>query len=419
MHVDLSDRAREVSEAESLKTLMAKCVHCGFCNATCPTYRVSGDEREGPRGRIYLLKQMLEGGPSGEATRASLDHCLHCQSCETACPSGVAFGEIIDKGRQFGEEHLPKRLVHERIMRKFLPMLLAHPQSLSFFLRLVRPFRSLFPTRLRPYLETPRVKLKPLEANAVRGHVLLLEGCAEPVFQPNIQGALRTLLHRLGYQVHVAHGATCCGALRYHLGDQGGARKEIRQNIEAFEPYLSGTFPELQGQEVMAILVASSGCGAMVEDYARVCVEEEAWAERAHRVSERFSDPLSFLESHVEELRVILQPDGETFMLHEPCTLRHGLKLKGRLSRFFNALGISHHCDAEPDLCCGAGGSSAILYPETSLRLREAKHEALQHHDGRPSTRVSSNIGCMMHLSTPAQPILHWLEVLASRLTMH
>lgn len=418
MHVELIHSARGVREAESLKTLMAKCVHCGFCNATCPTYRVSGDEREGPRGRIYLLKQMLEGGPAGEATRSSLDHCLHCQSCETNCPSGVAFGEIIDKGRQYGEQHLPKRSGLECTLRTSLPVFLGYPQTLSLLLHLIRPFRFLFPTRFRPYLQKPRVKLNLIATEGARGHVLLLQGCAEPVFQPNVQAALQTLLHRLGYQVHVAPGATCCGALRYHLGDQEGARKEIRQNIEAFEPYLSGTLPEFQGKEVKAILVSSSGCGVMVGDYTRICAEDEAWAESAHQVSERFSDPLSFLESHVEELRAMLQPEGETIMLHEPCTLRHGLKLKGRLSRFLTNVGISHYCDAEPDLCCGAGGSNAILYPETSLKLREAKHEALQHPDGKPLIRVSSNIGCMMHLSTPNQTVFHWLEVLATRLTM-
>lgn len=416
MQVELRDSLQGTPQGDRLKEGLSKCVHCGFCNATCPTYRLTGHELEGPRGRIDLIKQMAEGQKVGPKTRLYLDHCLHCLSCETTCPSGVSYGHLIDEGRVLAEEIHPQRPLFERIFRRGLVFLLSQDRLLRFGMPFIRHFKRLLPQHLRAMIQPLRPVFLIPEVQKSRGNLLYLAGCIEPTLQPAIESALCRVLGALAYTPHRAEGEQCCGALAFHLGHQAEALAAMRRNIDAWWPYVEGTVSVLQGRGVEAILASSSGCGAMIQSYADYLQEDPVYAEKAKRISDLFRDPVEWLWGEVEPLKARIKA-AASITLHEPCSLQHGLQLKGRLEPLLAALGCEVRKDAAPELCCGAGGAYSLLYPEISAPLRAQKRRDLgMGLKDEPAVVVSSNIGCLQYLSTSEQPVLHWLEWLAIRL---
>ena len=401
MQTQLAARYRETSEGQEAEAILRKCVHCGFCNATCPTYQLLGDELDGPRGRIYLIKQVLEGEAPTRKTQQHLDRCLTCRNCESTCPSGVEYGHLLDIGRKLVDQQVA-RPAPERALRwalkEGLPSALFAPA-----MKLGQSLRSLLPQGLRdklPAAQTPRAWPSAQHARKV----LLLAGCVQPAMSPNINVATTRVLDAIGIQTIVA-GAACCGALRFHMNDQIGGRADMRANIDAW-------WPLLQSGEVEAIVMNASGCGVMVKGYAHALKDDAAYADKASRVSALTRDLGEFLPELAEKLSSRVQPGQPSLVFHPPCTLQHGQQLFGLVETHLRQLGFSVELAAnEAHLCCGSAGTYSVLQPELAYPLRDRKLEQLQ--QSGPDVIVSANIGCITHLQSGTQtPVRHWVEVL-------
>ncbi|HKB58452.1 MAG TPA: glycolate oxidase subunit GlcF [Gallionellaceae bacterium] len=388
----------DIAEAESI---LRNCVHCGFCTATCPTYQLLGNELDGPRGRIYLIKDMLEGRAATERTRLHLDRCLTCRSCETTCPSGVQYGHLIDIGRQEIERRTVRPL-GQRLLRRALLAVLPHPRRYAFALRLARPLGLLLPSSLRrkiPAAQQPGGR--PPLRHARR--VLLLEGCVQPASTPATNAAAARVLDRLGISA-VSAPAACCGALHQHLSQAEAARTVMRSNIDNWWPLLE------QGAE--AIVVSASGCSQMVKEYGHLLRHDPDYAEKARRISGAARDLSEVIRA--EDLAA-LKPvaGGLRVAYHSSCTLQHGQKLGGTVEDILRRCG--HTLTDVPDshLCCGAAGTYMLTQPELSQRLLDNKLTALQRE--QVDVIASANIGCQLHLaSAAAVPVRHWIELLDS-----
>ncbi|MCX7813926.1 MAG: glycolate oxidase subunit GlcF [Tepidimonas ignava] len=391
--------------------ILRRCVHCGFCTATCPTYQVLGDELDGPRGRIYLIKQMLEGAPVTRATQQHLDRCLTCRNCETTCPSGVAYGHLLDIGRKVAEQRVP-RPWPERALRWLLREGLTSP-LFAPALRLGQWLRPWLPAALRakvPARQQPGAW--PTAAHTRR--VLLLAGCVQPAMAPNINTATARVLDAAGVQTIVAPKAGCCGALRLHLNDQLGALAEMRANIDAWWPFIE---PTDGSAPVQAIVINASGCGVMVKDYAHQLRHDPAYAAKAERVSALARDVSELLPELLPAWQQRLGPQGlpagvpRQLAYHPPCTLQHGMRLRGGVEQALRTLGFEVQLPAESHLCCGSAGTYSVLQPHLADTLRARKLQHL-HAAGAPQAIVSANIGCITHLQAgTALPVHHWVEV--------
>ncbi|NBT34573.1 MAG: glycolate oxidase iron-sulfur subunit [Betaproteobacteria bacterium] len=408
METHLADWIAHTSQGEEAKAILQRCVHCGFCTATCPTYQVLGDELDGPRGRIYLMKQMLEGGETGPETMLHLDRCLTCRSCETTCPSGVEYGRLLDIGRHAAETRI-RRPVGQRLMRGLLREGLTSP-LLGPAVKLGRALRPLLPGAIQSKipLTRPRGEL-PTRAHARR--VLLLAGCVQPAMMPGIDGATQRVLDRLGISSMVAAGSGCCGAIRQHLADPDGAKEQARMNVDAW-------WPMVASGEVEAIVVNASGCTVMVKDYAHLLQDDVEYAPRAQRITELVKDPIELLEPLTDEIRKkVLAKSNTRVAYHAPCTQQHGLRIRGTVERLLVALGAQSLAVSDSHLCCGSAGTYSLLQPALSTTLRDRKLEALQAES--PSVILSANVGCIAHLAGAAKvPVMHWLEWLDERLAL-
>ena len=390
-------------EAEAI---LRKCVHCGFCTATCPTYLLLGDERDSPRGRIYLIKQVLEGHAPTRETQLHLDRCLTCLNCETTCPSGVQYGHLIDIGRQVVEARVARPPAEARtraLLRRGLGSPLFGPA-----MRLGQSLRGLLPATLRAKVPAPR----PAGAWPRRTHarkVLLLEGCVQPSMAPGINAATARVLDAAGIECVLARGQGCCGAIKYHLADGAGGLAQMRANIDAW-------WPHIERGAVEAIVINASGCGAMVKDYGHLLRHEPPYAERAARVSAMARDVSELLPDLVAALRGRVRPPAEVLAWHAPCTLQHGQRLRGGVEQHLGALGFRLRPAAqEAHLCCGSAGTYSVLQPELSLRLRERKLGQLLDEGAadQPAAILSANIGCITHLQAGTEvPVRHWIELL-------
>ena len=400
-------------EQAPLRELLTRCVHCGFCNATCPTYLQSGEELEGPRGRITLIRRMADGGRATGRTLLHLDRCLTCLNCETTCPSGVPYRALIDAGRALAESQT-RRPWPERVLRWLLPRMLASQTGLAAGLAMARPLRRWLPARLQSYLHSPRVLQaapdSPEPATAIGETILLLAGCVQPQLAPGINTALEQILTRMGFRVVKLSGANCCGAMAHHLGQATLAHRQMQAVASACQPWLAAK----GGPGVRAIVTASSGCGLMLSGYAAVSGKS---TDQMATISQLTTDPLKLLEPLVDHLRALM-PRGNrpTLVVHEPCTLQHGLKLQGHLPAFLASLGVTVQTGNAPSQCCGAGGANTLLFPALASDLRQAKRRSLGLNEPDTPIAVSANIGCMAHLGTREQPVLHWLEWLAGQL---
>ncbi len=382
--------------------LLRSCVHCGFCLPACPTYRIEGNELDSPRGRIYLVKQLVEGGPVGESTLAHLDRCLTCRACESACPSGVQYGRIIDLGRELAGERIP-RPQRDRALRLALAEGLGRRPVFDALLRIGRWLRPLLPATLRkklPQATTPSGE-RPAPSTHSR-RVILLEGCVQPGLAPQINAAAARVLDRLGLSVLGVRDEQCCGALGYHLGQTGRALEQARRNVT--------NCSRLLGEGAECVVSTASACGLMVKDYGRLLAGDPTFADAASHVSEATRD-LSEVISTGDLARAGLMPgNGPLVAWQSPCTLQHGQRIHGRVEALLAAAGFRLASVTGATLCCGSAGTFSILQPELSRELRRRKLETLT--ADRPDVIASANVGCMAHLAeTSPVPVRHWIEL--------
>ncbi|MBS1161619.1 MAG: 4Fe-4S ferredoxin, iron-sulfur binding:Protein of unknown function cysteine-rich region [Proteobacteria bacterium] len=407
MDTRLADFIRRSRAGQQAEEILRSCVHCGFCTATCPTYQLLGDELDGPRGRIYLIKLVLEGQEVSEKTRLHLDRCLTCRSCETTCPSGVQYGHLLDIGRQVIEEKLPRR-GGDALKRRILREVLSRPAVFAGAIRLGRMLRPLLPSAVADKLPRPAPREHPAPpASGVHARrMLLLAGCVQPELAPNINAATVRVFDKLGIELFAEKKAACCGGLRFHLDDQAGARADMRRNIDAWWPHLEAG--------VEAIVVTASGCGVQVRDYGHALAEDAAYAEKAARISALCRDPSEILCA--ERPRVLASLPAVTasrgkLAFHSPCTLQHGLQIKGVIEELLQAAGFALSAVAEGHLCCGSAGTYSLLQPELSRLLRNNKLAALD--AGGPAQIATANIGCLTHLQAGSMlPVRHWVELI-------
>jgi glycolate oxidase iron-sulfur subunit len=382
--------------------LLRSCVHCGFCLPACPTYRVEGNELDSPRGRIYLVKQLVEGGPVGESTLVHLDRCLTCRACETACPSGVQYGRIVDLGRELADERI-ERPLRDRVMRVAMTEALGRRPVFEFLLRIGQWIRPLLPAVLQakvPKAGSAGRKQQPSSNHARR--VVLLEGCVQPGLAPGINIAAARVLDRLGIATVTARGETCCGALGHHLGRTDRALEQARENVRACTRLLDA------GAE--CVVSTASACGLMVKDYGRLLAHDPAFAEAARRVSEATRD-LSEVITAADLARAGLEPgSGARVAWQSPCTLQHGQRIAGQVESLLVAAGFRLTAVAGATLCCGSAGTYSLLQPELSRELRRRKLECLT--ADNPEMIATANVGCLTHLAEASPvPVRHWIEL--------
>jgi glycolate oxidase iron-sulfur subunit len=405
METQLSPEFKDTPDGREAEAILRSCVHCGFCTATCPTYQILGDERDGPRGRIYLMKQVLEGAEVTRSTQLHLDRCLTCRNCETTCPSGVQYGHLVDIGRKIVEEKVPRPAL-ERGVRWLLKEGLTSP-LFAPAMKLGQLARPLLPGTLKN--KVPAAPGARAHAWPTREHprkVLLLAGCVQPAMMPNINTATARVLDAAGIQTLVAEGAGCCGALRTHLNDHEGGLADMRRNIDAW-------WPQVERGEVEAIVMNASGCGVQVKEYGHALARDPAYAEKARRIGELTRDVSELLPELAAKLksRVVVERT-KRLAFHPPCTLQHGQQLRGGVEVHLRTLGFEVElARSESHLCCGSAGTYSVLQPKLAYQLRDRKLGHLRALE--PQAIVSANIGCIQHLQsgTPT-PVRHWVEVL-------
>jgi glycolate oxidase iron-sulfur subunit len=403
MQTQLAPEFQGTPEGIEAEAILRKCVHCGFCTATCPTYQLLGDELDSPRGRIYLMKQVLEGAQPTRATQLHLDRCLTCRNCETTCPSGVEYGKLVDIGRKIVDDKVPRPLPERAVrwaLKEGLPSPLFGPA-----MKMGQAVRGLMPKALR-------AKVPPREdpgAWPTRQHarkVLLLAGCVQPSMMPGINNATARVLDAVGIQTIIAPDAGCCGAVKFHLNDQDGGRAEMRANIDAW-------WPQVESGAVEAIVMNASGCGVTVKEYGHTLQHDPAYAEKAARISALTRDLSELLPDNAPALQGKLRrvPQG-VVAFHPPCTLQHGQQLRGGVEQHLRALGFDVRLTrAESHLCCGSAGTYSVLQAKLSHQLLERKIGHLS--ELEPTVITSANIGCITHLQSGTDtPVRHWVQVL-------
>jgi glycolate oxidase iron-sulfur subunit len=419
MQTSLADFIKNTAEGQEADEILRSCVHCGFCLAVCPTYQLLGDELDSPRGRIYLMKQVLEGAPVTEKTQLHLDRCLTCRACETVCPSGVRYGRLVDIGRGIVEKKVGRRLV-DGSMRYALRQTLARPGVVAALLKLGRSARPLLPGKLKNSPSLLKHGTASQESGAAwpplrrKRRMLVLEGCVQPALAPQINASAARVLDTLGISLIKAPDAGCCGALSYHLNAQQEGMDYMRRNVDAWWPYL-----QPQGG-VEAIVMTASGCGVTVKEYGHLLRHDPVYAEKAARISELTKDISEVIEAETPNLTLLLdklpqQKKGARLAFHSPCTLQHGMRIRGVVEKILTTAGFQLTDVPDAHLCCGSAGTYSILQPELSQQLLKNKVAALQ--SGTPERIATANIGCLMHIQSGAKlPVAHWIQILDEKL---
>ena len=402
MQTKLAESFRNTPEGDAAERILRSCVHCGFCLATCPTYQILGNELDSPRGRIYLMKQVLEGATPTAKTQLHLDRCLTCRNCETTCPSGVEYGKLLDIGRHIVEDKVG-RGVSESATRTALKTGLGTPLLFNTALKLGQGVRSLMPASLKARIPaTEATGYWPQPRHARR--MLVLQGCVQPGLKPNINTATARVLDRIGISLITASEAGCCGALAHHLNDTNTGLAAARRNIDAWLPHLDAG--------VEAIVMTASGCGVMVKDYGWLLRDDAAYSEKAARIAAATQDISEVLVAERDALkRQAARSAPKRIAYHPPCTLQHGQKLTGGVEALLTDAGFELTHVNEKHLCCGSAGTYSILQPDIANQLKTRKLGHLQ--AGQPEMIVTANIGCLTHLqSGSAVPVKHWIEVM-------
>jgi glycolate oxidase iron-sulfur subunit len=410
MKTNLAEFIRDTPEGKEANAILRACVHCGFCTATCPTYQLLGDELDGPRGRIYLMKELFEGGKVSAKTQLHLDRCLTCRSCETTCPSGVRYGRLVDIGRNIVDKQVGRSLA-QKLWRSTLKTVIPNSALFNPLLRLGQLSRPVLPKNLARKVP-PRRTATAWPALRHSRRMLVLQGCVQPGIAPNINPAMARVLDRIGISLVTAPKVACCGAVTYHLDAQDEALDTMRRNIDAWWPYIE--------QGVEAIVMTASGCGVMVKEYGELLQHDARYAVKAKRVSELTKDASEILSVHREDLETLLdrsarntkrESQGTRVAFHSPCTLQHGQQIRGVVEELLVAAGCQLTAVADSHLCCGSAGTYSILQPVLSRRLLENKVTALE--SGSPTVIATANIGCLAHIQTGTRlPVRHWVELL-------
>ncbi|MFM0672670.1 glycolate oxidase subunit GlcF [Paraburkholderia sediminicola] len=408
MQTNLADFIRNTPDGDEADGILRNCVHCGFCTATCPTYQILGDELDGPRGRIYLIKQMVEGAPVTRSTQLHLDRCLTCRNCETTCPSGVKYGRLVEIGRKLTEEKVT-RPFSQRLVRRMLASFVPNSALFTPTMRIGQHFRPLLPKKLRDKVPA---RQRPLEWPTAKHprKMLMLAGCVQPSMMPNVNIATARVFDALGVEMLIAPDAGCCGAIRLHLGYNDEALDDLRANIDAWWPYVE--------EGVEAIVMNASGCGATVKEYAHLLRHDPVYAEKARRMVELTRDVAEILPEFEEALvSVTRRRSVHTVAFHPPCTLQHGQQIRGKVEHLLAALGVEVRLPADSHLCCGSAGTYSLTQPKLSYALRDQKLERLQVQE--PQVIVSANVGCIAHLqSGTSTPVAHWIELVEHMLSV-
>ena len=399
MHTQLADFISGTSEGERAKEILGKCVHCGFCTATCPTYQLLGDELDSPRGRIYQIKEVLEGTPATRNTQRHLDRCLTCLNCETTCPSGVRYGQLVEIGKSVVEKQVG-RSFPQRVLRRLLLTVLPYRNRIGILIRLGQLTRPVLPTKLRKKIY-PRRPSGAFPNVTHQRKMLLLEGCAQPAMSPVINAATLRVLDKLSISITPAS-AGCCGAASYHTHDTQNGLQFMRNNIDAWWPHIEA------GAE--AIVVNASGCGAVIKEYGDLLRDDPDYAKKAERVSGLCKDIVEILEQ--EDLQPLeIKATASPIAFHPPCTLQHAQKLPNRVEALLTQLGFTVVPVADKHLCCGSAGTYSLLQADLAESLRDRKLDALQAH--KPEVIITANIGCLYHLQSGTEtPVRHWIELL-------
>ena len=418
MQTALADFIRDTPLGREADAILRSCVHCGFCLPACPTYQLLGDELDSPRGRIYLMKQLLEGEPVTARTQLHLDRCLTCRACESACPSGVQYGRLLDIGRALTEERVPRGAV-ARARRLLLRKIVPHRRRVHALLALARAVRPLLPRALKrrlPERGTRRPPPPPWPAANHARRVVLLEGCVQPALAPGINVAAAQILDRLGISALRSGAAGCCGALSYHLSAQTEALGQMRRNVDALWPQVEAG--------AQAVVASASACASMLGDYGRLLQGEAGYAARAARISSLARDISQVLATEAPALRAALAAAGggsppggrrARVAFQAPCTLQHALKVTGVVEPLLAAAGFTLTAVTDGQRCCGSAGTYSILQPQLAAQLLRAKVAALE--GGAPDVIATANIGCLAHIrSGTSLPVRHWVELLAARL---
>ena len=410
MQIKIVPEFQSDADIGAVKAIVNKCVHCGFCTATCPTYQMLGDELDGPRGRIYLMKEMVEGAPVTAKTQTHLDRCLTCRNCESTCPSGVRYGRLVDIGRRYVDERVARPL-SQRLMRWAMRETLSRRGIFGFLFGVAQLVRPVLPATLKKKVQTPQpAGLWPDSAQTSKAtrQMLLHEGCVQPSMMPNVDAATARVFAKLGIELVTAASAECCGAIRQHLSDHHGAEAQMKRNIDAWWPYAE--------KGVDTIVINASGCGVMIKDYAEILAHDPVYAEKAKRISAMARDVSEILPTFAGELETLAKqkragslPERVTY--HPPCTLQHGQKIRGAVETLLGNLGVTVRLCQDSHLCCGSAGTYSLLQAELSQELRDRKLTNIMKTE--PQEIVSGNVGCISHLQSGTEvPVRHWIELI-------
>ncbi|HYM99085.1 MAG TPA: glycolate oxidase subunit GlcF [Aestuariivirgaceae bacterium] len=413
MKTNLAEFIKNTPEGREADSILRACVHCGFCTATCPTYQLLGDELDGPRGRIYLIKELLEGNAYSVKTQLHLDRCLTCRACETTCPSGVQYGRLVDIGRNIVEKRVGRPFI-ESLKRTVLRAVIPNPALFGPLFRVGQFLRPLLPDALKRKVPkaVARNTVWPEPRNARR--MLVLDGCVQPSLAPDINPATARVLDRLGISLVKAEAAGCCGAVTFHLNRQEDALDYMRRNIDAWWPHIEA------GAE--AVVMTASGCGTMVKEYGHLLARDPVYAEKAKRISTLSRDISEIIAGEKDKLEEVLKsrlaPHASRLTriaFHSPCSLQHGLQISGKVEALLTAAGFDLTAVPDSHLCCGSAGTYSILQPKLSQKLLKDKVTALE--SGKPAILATANIGCLTHIqSGTTLPVRHWIELLDERL---
>ncbi|MGR9091174.1 MAG: glycolate oxidase subunit GlcF [Gammaproteobacteria bacterium] len=401
MRAKFSDAVLDTVNGREMTAILRACVHCGFCNATCPTYQLTGDELDGPRGRIYLIKSMLEDAAVGEATQRHLDRCLTCRACETTCPSGVQYSRLLDAARPLVDAKVPRK-PGARLQRWLIRKIVPYPARFRWLAAAGRLIKHLAPRAVAELV--PGRPRKPVAASvgAHSCHMILLQGCVQSAVSPAINEAAREIFDALGIALVTPPRGGCCGAVAYHLGEADEARTFARRNIDVWTQAIAGG--------AQAVLATSSGCAVMLREYGELLRDDPIYADRAARVAELVCDPAEVIDP-AALAAAYRAPAATRIAFQSPCTLRHGLRSADAVESCLTAVGFELTDVPDAHLCCGSAGSYSLLQPELSGQLLDNKLAALER--GAPEAYVSANIGCLMHLQRRAErPVRHWLEMI-------
>ena len=399
MQTAISPKFSKSSIGIEADAILRKCVHCGFCNATCPTYQLLGDELDGPRGRIYLMKQLFEGEQVTNEINLHLDRCLSCRNCETTCPSGVEYSKLLELGRETLAVSHRRGFIQSR-SRALIAGILRHQVLFKTLIKIASPFRSILPKILRNKIPKESKQTLTWPDNEHPRKMIVLAGCVQGFLAPDTNIAAARVLSEYGISLIEIAGAGCCGAVDLHTTDEHQARKVARKLIDIWVPYLD---------MAEAFIMTASGCGVTVKEYPHLFRHEPGYLEKAKNIAAKTFDLCEILEQELEEIPNS-KYQGKQIAFHAPCTLQHGQKLGGRVENILTKVGYELAPVKDSHLCCGSAGTYALFQPDISAKLKRNKLTALYKHN--PDVVCTANIGCQLHLSVDGQEVKHWIELL-------